>query len=227
MIERENILNLEIRRRIYSFILNYPGLHLRDISRRMKIPYSTLKYHLNFLEKRELIDKKHGQRYTRYYISNKVGRKEKEILGILQESTPRHIVLFLLVGISSHQNEIGKYLEMHPTTIEFHLKKLLESDIIEIAQPKDGEIVKQDAPILDCSIKSNEIIYMLKDPWAMYDLLIKYKGSLIDDVASSSILEFVNQMISGGIPERVDRTKDAVDKVFDMFFELFPPPFRV
>ncbi len=39
----DDILTLEIRGGIYNFILKYPGLHLREISRRMDIPFSTLK----------------------------------------------------------------------------------------------------------------------------------------------------------------------------------------
>ena len=34
MISNENILELETRRHIYNIILNYPGLHLRELSRK-------------------------------------------------------------------------------------------------------------------------------------------------------------------------------------------------
>jgi len=228
LIEPNKILDLEIRRKIFNFILNYPGLHLREISRKMDIPYSTLKYHLIFLEKREFINKKPGKRYNRYYATFKIGRKEKKILGILQENTPRNIILFLLAGLSSHQNEISKYLEKHPTTIEFHLKKLLEIGIIEQVAPKDGRITRSKKPtVIKYYSKSNEIIYMLKDPWEIYDLFIAYEGSLIDDVTSGFILDYINNMVSEGIPESVDRNKDAIDKVINLFFKLFPPPFRV
>lgn len=228
MIDPGKILDLTIRRKIYNFILKYPGLHLREISRKMDISYSTLKYHLNFLEKRELINKKSERRYNKYYVSCKIGRNEKKILGILQESTPRHIIFFLLVGITSHQNEISKYLEKHPTTIEFHLKKLLDLDIVETVNPDDGLIIRGFEPgIIVCESKSNKKIYILKDPWKIYNLLVTYEGSLIDDVTSDFILDFVEEMLFDGIPATIDRRKDAIDRVLDMFFEVFPPPYRI
>jgi DNA-binding transcriptional ArsR family regulator len=194
----------------------------------MKIPYSTLKYHLNFLEKRELIDKKPGRKYNRYYVSYKIGREDKKILGVLQENTPRHIILFFLIGIATHQNEISKYLEKHPTTIEFHLKKLLELDIIEIVHPEEGVIHRDEIPsAIEYSLKSNEKYYALKDHWHIHDLFITYEGNLIDDVTSGFILEFISEMLSDGLPKNVDRTKDAIDKVLEVFLELFPLPYRV
>jgi len=55
MISNKNILELELRRNIYDFILKNPGFHLRGLSRKLKIPKSTLLHHLKILKKRELI----------------------------------------------------------------------------------------------------------------------------------------------------------------------------
>ena len=74
---KNGILELETRRRIYNFILKNPGLHLREISRRSNIPKTTLIYHLNFLEKQGLIKTEANSRFTRYYTTNKVGKKDK------------------------------------------------------------------------------------------------------------------------------------------------------
>ena len=60
-----NILELETRRKIYDFIQKFPGLHVREISRRLEIPFSTLQYHLRFLEKRELVKAKDDGKYIR------------------------------------------------------------------------------------------------------------------------------------------------------------------
>ena len=51
MISKKNILKLEIRRKIYDFVDKNPGLHVREISRRMDIPINTLIYHIKYLKK--------------------------------------------------------------------------------------------------------------------------------------------------------------------------------
>ena len=52
---KEEILKLESRKLIYNYILEHPGLHFRELSRELKIPKSTLEYHLSYLKKLELI----------------------------------------------------------------------------------------------------------------------------------------------------------------------------
>lgn len=76
----EKILNLEKRRIIHNIILKNPGIHLREIVRKSKIPKSTLKYHIIYLEKQNLIIKKVDRGCSRYFVSNAVGNYEKKIL---------------------------------------------------------------------------------------------------------------------------------------------------
>lgn len=51
--DKEDSLALETRRKIYNLILNYPGLHEREIARKLNLSLSTLDYHLHYLEKRK------------------------------------------------------------------------------------------------------------------------------------------------------------------------------
>ena len=222
-----NILELETRREIYNYISQDPGLHLREISRRLHIPFSTLMYHLRFLEKRELIKEKTEGRYNRYYITEKIGHREKEILGILRKDTPRTIILYLLVHIYSSQIDISGSLKKHPTTIEFHLKKLLALNIIEPVQPVDGKIYRDINPrIIECESIGKEKIYVLKDPNGIYDLLTTYKHSLIQDLESNLILDFFHSF-TADLPEKLPSPKDWEDLFIETLFEIFSHPYHV
>jgi len=223
----ENVLTLEIRREIYNLVLKYPGLHLREISRRMYIPFSTLKYHLDYLEKHEILHGKSDGRYIRYYVEYKVGRREKQILNLLRLDTPRNIILYLLIHLYSSQIDISGSLGKHPTTIEFHLKKLLEMDIITPVEVKDGKVYREIKPkVVECSPVGKEKIYVLKDPQVIYDLLITYKYSLIEDITGGLFLDFLDYFISDGVPEHVINPKDMTDSVIEVFFEIFPHPYH-
>ena len=221
-----NILTLKTRREIYDIVSRYPGLHLREIERRLKLPFSTIRYHLDFLEKRELIKGKVDGRYTRFYATEKIGRHEKKILNLFRQDTPRDIILFLLTHIYSSQIEMSRGLEKHPTTIEFHLKKLLENEIVEIVEPCNGKICRDITPhVVECEPIGKEVIYVLKDPYAIYDLLILHKSSLMDDTANSFVLDFLDDL--GKIPEHVNNPRDIIDLAIEAFFEVFPHPYHV
>lgn len=96
MISKENFLELENRKKIYNYILKNPGIHLQEVSRKTNISYSTLRHHLDYLKKQGLITTKSNRRYTRYYVTQKVGKKDKEIISLVREEIPRKIILLLL-----------------------------------------------------------------------------------------------------------------------------------
>jgi len=151
-----------MRRVVYNFILKYPGVYLREISRETMIPKSTIEYHLRYLKKMDLIVAKNGDRYTRYYVSGKIGREHKKALSILRKKTPLHIALFLSMCHVSTRKELCHDLEKSASTISLHLNKLIERDIVE--KFHDGNMVK----------------YRLKDEKATDKILIQYKESLLD-----------------------------------------------
>lgn len=161
MVERKGI-ELENRRETYNFISKHPGLHLSELSRKLNISKSTISYHLNHLQKLGLIVTKSEGKYIRFYVANKVGEIDKKLLSLLRQDVPYRIVIFLLINPDSSQIRISRYLKRHPTTVSFHLSKLADLDIIETFP--------------NC----NEIIYNIKNPQYIYDLLTKYEDSFFD-----------------------------------------------
>jgi predicted transcriptional regulator len=159
--------------------MNTPGLYSREMSRQLKITRSTLRYHLNCLEKQGLITKEREGKYLHYYGADTMDLKEKKILSVLRKSTARQIVLFLLIHVHSSQVDLSRHLEERPTTIVFYLKKLLELDIITPVIVSDE---KRDNTILtkmfDGNPDGNEIIYMLKDVEFIDALMRKYTDGL-------------------------------------------------
>jgi predicted transcriptional regulator len=129
----------------------------------MNIPKSTINYHLNHLKKQEVIIRKDADKYTRYYVANNVSEYEKKILHIFRQEIPSEIIIYLLLSPNSSQVKISKKLNKHPTTISFHLDKLMNTDIVE-SMPN-----------------GNEINYKIKNPQYICDLLNKYKECFLED----------------------------------------------
>ena len=204
-----NLLGLEIRRQLFNFILKNPGLHLREISRKLNIPKTTLNYHLKYLEKENFLLGKPGSRYTRYYATKKVGNINKHILGLMRQDIPRRIILFFFLYPEHSITDISQDLEIPSTTISFHLKKLIDLDIIE----------KRRA--------GHSYAYRIKNQKEMYNMLISYENSLSDDILGP-FLEYVKYVLPDGVPPSYRRRKKKdIDEIIDAIYEIFPHPYHV
>jgi len=156
--------DLEIKRKIYNLILKNPGLHESKIAEMLNVSWELVFYHVNYLKKNELIviEKKDG--YNRCFPSGKIGEKDKKILSILRQKYPLTIIVFLLSRPFSRFKEISQNIDLSPSTLSYHLQKLVKKNIVEF------EIIK--------NIKR----YFIKDRKYLIQLLITYKPhTLIED----------------------------------------------
>ena len=227
---KERALDLKIRRRIYHFILKNPGLHFREISRRLKIPRGTLDYHLNYLQKRGLLTAKPAGKYIWYYVRNNIGNDKKKVFSLLRHEVPRNIILYLLSVSCGSQIELSKSLEKHPTTIEFHLKKLLDMGIIEPA-PVDNKNVYvkfEKLWIIERAPVGKEIIYRLKNPLLIYDSVILYKkGSLDVNFCNIPIIKFKFWSSFEDSKTKSKSFQGSIRSFEEMIYEIFPHPYHV
>lgn len=241
MISGKNILGLKARRRIYTYILNNPDLHLREISRRMNMPKTTLKHHLKYLEKQDLITISSKNGYKRYCIKDALGRKEKEILNLLRQEVPRNILVHMIFFIACSEIELSKALGKHPSTIAFHLKKLKELGIIKPRWRHRSKIRVQKPIVIKRNKMNNEIIYYFSDGeirYTIYNLLITYKNSLPGQDFIDELLKLANEITyldrSKKIVllrkwlhiETINNYDSTIDTLFERVYEIFPHPYH-
>jgi len=162
-------LELERRKDIYTFIFKYPGLHLNELCRKMKIPKSTMNYHLGCLVKKGLLVAAPNGRYVRYYAANNLNETDKKIFHFLRQDIPYKILVFLFLHPNSSQIKISKNLNKHPTTISFHLKKLLSTELIESIP------------------NGNEVKYKLKNQDDVSDMFVRYSECFFDNMIENVI----------------------------------------
>lgn len=167
--KKDLALELEIRRKIYNHILKSPGLHERELSRKLNIPLSTLDYHLFHLKKRNIISVHLDGRYTRYYIAEEISVRDKKLLSLLRQRVPRRIVIFLLLNPNSSHGIVCNHLGVAPSTTSFHLNKLGELDVLE--RKSFGR----------------KTTYKIIDIEYVSDLLITYKKSFLDKAVDSFV----------------------------------------
>jgi len=224
--EKRNVLKLEMRRMIYNLILKHPGLHIREIQRRVNMPYTSLKYHLDYLVKRDLIVSKTYRRYQRYFVKDSMSCESKKIISLLREKTTNDIIIFLLVNVCSSRNELSKEVGKDAATVSFHLNKLSELGLIEKAIVNDaGVFLPKHKLAYDRKPVGNEILYKLKNPRLIYDALIIYQNSLSEIDNIERILNYFNYMISDGIPKKIKNSTSSLNSIEEVLYTVFPHPY--
>jgi predicted transcriptional regulator len=161
---------LETRRKIYEQIKKSPGIHFRELERRLQMVVGNLQYHLQYLEKKNLIGASNDGDYVRYFVKDRsLSETERKIMYFLRRSGCRHILLQLLNNPDLNNKELSQAVGLSPSTISWNLNKLVEAGIIE--REKTGRISK----------------FTIIDPPAIAELLICYKESFLDTLVDGFI----------------------------------------
>jgi DNA-binding MarR family transcriptional regulator len=229
--ERSEILNLETRRLIYNYICKNPGLHIRGIARKLHLKYFNVNYHIYYLKKLGLITIKTHDSYSRIYPADSIGAINKEVLNIIRKKTNRHILLFFWYSPVSTLSDIAKNLDKNPSTISFHLKKLLNADIIEPAPTKNG-LALTNIPSgrnVERTPFKSETFYRVKDPSLIKKLFITYKKSLTKDKYFKTVFELIYEADHYNRKDKKNCNIRPMDWWMDyyeeLFFDIFPHPY--
>lgn len=168
----DQVLANENRRKIYEIIEKNPGIHLREIERRLKIPLSTIDYHLNYLVKRKTIVREPSQnragRLTRYY-TQPFDKNDKRILAALRQHKLREIVFLILQQKTANFKALNDQLNLPRSSLSFYLNYLVKHDII------------------DCDRVGYENLYTVKDENRVAKILATYRSSFIDRLVDKAM----------------------------------------
>jgi DNA-binding MarR family transcriptional regulator len=223
----DKLFTLKKRMQIYTIIENNPGLSLMDLSRKTNIPKSTMAYHIRIFEKRGLIKKNQVRGRSRYYIANSIGNNEKDFLNLIRQPILRHILYNIFyLGVCS-ESDIVQDIEKRPSTVNYHLKKLLDADIIEQAPYKKGLILLKSGTIVERNQVTNEKFFRLKDPDYFYTAIIKYHKFLKNNEIDEFIYRLAKgKIVTGIVFKKINTVNKALDVFFDDLYEIFPHPYH-
>jgi len=179
---KESPLELENRRTIYQIIEKFPGIHFRELFRKLDISMGSFEYHLHVLERSDLIylQKKGG--FTRYFVKGKMGEGDKEIAMMLRNHRLRTLIFTLILNPGMSHKSLSIELNWPKSTTSFYLKKLLNMNIVEERSlPKD--ITSEETG------KPQKGIYLIR-PDKIVHLVVIYKSGFFDEL-SNRILDLV------------------------------------
>jgi DNA-binding transcriptional ArsR family regulator len=126
--------------RVYDYIKNHPGSHLRKISKELDMTTSDTQYWCKRLEKMALVRSRRLRLYKTYYPASILGERQENILAVLQQQTPRNIILYLIEHSGASQKYIAQHTGFAAATISWHMSRLIEIGIVYSS--KEGKFVK-------------------------------------------------------------------------------------
>ena len=128
------------KQRIYIYIKDNPGVHLRKINKELNLAIGDTNYNLDNLELGGHIKHRKWGIYKRYFVIAIQDERSESILAILQQETPRVIVLFLMEHPGSIQSEICRHVSFSASSVKWHMSRLKEMNIVY--ERKKGKFVK-------------------------------------------------------------------------------------
>jgi len=214
---------------IYHYILNNPGVHFRELSRKLNIKIYNLKYHIKILNKKGFITQKKEDGFLRLYVPNKISNSDKIVFSFLRKKTTRNIIIIILYNIATSQRELCEILQKSSSTINDHIRNLLKKNIIEIAPTNKGIVYRKKKPkILKKDLTGREIVFRLTDPATIYRILNEYRETLLDK-ETKIILDGVNVYVKTGMLKIKSGFfgTNGYDPFIKKFYEVFPHPYHV
>ena len=166
-------LDLENRKRIFECVRESPGLHFREIQRRMDMPIGVLEYHLDYMTRRELLTVEKHDNFSRYYPRGHLSKEKQRIISSLRQEIPRGIILYLLNNQGATHSEILTNFTISGGTLSYHLKKMAAKEIVRIE--KDGR---------------ESHVYLI-DHDKIADLLIIYRRTFFDKLVDEFVARYV------------------------------------
>ncbi len=128
----EEVLGLERRRKVYQLIRSHPGLHMRELERRLPISLGDLRYHLDYLEREGLISSKSDGFRKAYFSVRGFSVLDRDLLALLRQRSPRRIILHLLAHGEAASEDLQQAVALSRSTISFHLRKLTDAGLVRV-----------------------------------------------------------------------------------------------
>jgi predicted transcriptional regulator len=121
----------KLQQKLLVCIDENPGIRYRELLRLINFSNGVLSYHVNKLEKLDLVNVERKTRITRFFPRN-ISNEIMGILGNLRNQTSYEIIKLVYESGPISQREIVKYTRKASSTISWHMKKLLDCNIIYI-----------------------------------------------------------------------------------------------
>ena len=163
-------LELDTRNRLYNEIRKSPGLHFRELQRRISMATGALQYHLDYLEKRSLIKSERVENTKRFFaMQTKRLDGEEQIMPFLRQEKTRHLLIAMLSGRKNTIQSLARKTQTPYSTTSRLLDKIVDAGMAQKAR------------------KRKQIHYTLERPESIVQMLVSYRKSFLDELVDNFV----------------------------------------
>jgi len=166
---------LETRKRVYDLVVQNPGVHLREIERRTNLPLGVVRYHLDRLQREELIYPQEDRYFKRFFPKNRLPNVPTDTFAVLRQESLRRIVLLLLSKPGSTHHTLMDELGLPASTLSTYLSILVRKNVVK--RERSGK----------------ENLYTLTDDESVMKVLIVYRPSFLDKLFDHAISMYLER----------------------------------
>jgi predicted transcriptional regulator len=130
-ISGRNVLDQEVRSKIYDHIKKNPGVHYSAIADETGINSGTLRYHLKVLQMHDNVRVFHGTGYTRYFENNmKFNEYDQKVLHHIRNDTSKKILEVLIKNPNASRKDISDAVGVSGPSVSWYMKQLCADDVV-------------------------------------------------------------------------------------------------
>ena len=188
--EEENPLALSTRKNIYGVVEANPGLHFREIQRRLDIATGALQYHLEYLAKFHFVRTERQGKFLRYYSTKtpSLGPNQR-LMNALRQPPLRKILLFLLSKRHASVHRIAREVGLSASTISWHMHKLTDEQLVTRTSQK------------------GQTVYAVTDKKSAAEFVKSYRDSFLDRLVDNFVTlwdQSAQTIGNGRVPKSFD-----------------------
>jgi len=137
-IEKKNILENERRTKIYEEIQKNPGIIATEMETVTGIKRSSLRHHLEILEREGLVISQKITKQRHYFENHHTYSPEYQLaMSVLDGETTRDIFSYITAHPGCTQKDLSAYAKVSGPTISWHIDKLRSGNLVTVEKEKN------------------------------------------------------------------------------------------
>jgi predicted transcriptional regulator len=124
---------------IRNCVSENPGIHFNELVRSVDMATGQVQYHMYSLIEGGEIDDASLYGKTHYYPAD-YPEEDRGAVALLRRETAREIVMYLVENGSSRPSDISESLDIARSTLEWHLGRLEEQELVEKNRGDGGRV---------------------------------------------------------------------------------------
>lgn len=128
--------SLTSRERILALVAEQPGLHLRELPRRLGLSLRAVRYHLDSMVHEDLVTAHRSGRFERWFTAGAFSSEERALISGLRVEGQRSILQCILRQGPSRFASLQKAVSVSSATLSHYLDRLTQDGLLELGSDR-------------------------------------------------------------------------------------------